>query len=106
MCMPVPLKRFHNKRDPDFSKDPSPSSYELSYRQLVYGGIVLTVFPGVFFVVRHLTACWQLTALPGIPPSYCVVESVLPSGTPVFDGTGPSSNILPPEVSAPEMEIP
>ncbi len=37
-------------------------------------GLVISI--GAFFLVSHLTACWQLTALPGVPPAYCGATSV------------------------------
>ena len=56
--------------------------------------------------MRRLTACWQLTALPGVPPSYCAVKSIPPSDLPAFEGAGTSSNEIPSEGTAPELEIP
>lgn len=56
--------------------------------------------------MRRLTACWQLTALPGIPPTYCGKESVQSASLP-----GPDPSSLPPEsigsaVTVPELDIP
>lgn len=77
---------------------------KFSLGQMVYWGLTLIAATGAFFIVRNLTACWQLTALPGLPPAYCAVESSQPSA--------PSDQMsLPVEpitanVSAPEMEMP
>ena len=62
----------------------------------------------LFFLVRHLTACWQLTALPGFPPSYCAAEPVNPSGLTDLNVTGEPSTGSPstPEVEAPQIEMP
>jgi LCP family protein required for cell wall assembly len=58
-----------------------------------------------FFIVRKLTLCWTLTALPGVPPAECSLQyqpssdlSTLPDPT--------TSNFLAVEISAPEMELP
>ena len=40
-------------------------------RPIVFWGVMIVLAVGVFIVVRYLTACWTLTALPGIPPTYC-----------------------------------
>jgi len=45
--------------------------------------------------VRRLTACWQLTALPGIPPADCAAEPSIPSGLPdPYDVNLPAEPIL------------
>ncbi len=73
---------------------------------LYFWGLGLLIAIGLFFLVRHYTACWQLTALAGIPPSYCATKSVPASDLPAFEGAGTSSNEIPSEGTAPEMEIP
>ena len=82
------------------------NSQKLLWQQVVYWGFTLVVAISVFFCVRNLTACWQLTALPGIPPSYCAPGSENPSG-PVDPGVASTPGTdIPAEVAAPEIEIP
>lgn len=45
---------------------------------LVFWSCILLLSAGSFFLVRRLTACWQLTALPGIPPAYCGAAPAAP----------------------------
>jgi LCP family protein required for cell wall assembly len=73
---------------------------------MAYWAFALIAAIGVFFFVRRLTACWQLTALPGVPPTYCAAKSIPASDLPAFEGAGTSSNEIPSEGTAPEMEIP
>ncbi|MFZ5904476.1 MAG: LCP family protein [Chloroflexota bacterium] len=44
------------------------------WRHIHYWGFALGLAAGAFFFVRYLTACWQLTDLPGVPPVYCRQE--------------------------------
>jgi len=39
-----------------------------SWRQIIYWGMALTAAIGAFLFARQFVACWQLTALPGVPP--------------------------------------
>jgi LCP family protein required for cell wall assembly len=58
-----------------------------------------------FFIVRKLTLCWTLTALPGVPPAECAFQNQPSSDLPASpDPT--TANDLPIELSAPEMELP
>ena len=86
------------------NRKPTPHKY--SWRQVLYWGFTLIAATATFFFVRHMTACWQLTALPGVPPSYCAAESVHPSDLPAFEDAGASGDEIPSEGTAPEMEIP
>ncbi len=82
-----------------------PAFYHPSWRAIVYWSFALIATIATFFFVRRLTACWQLTALPGLPPSYCSAEPSNPSGLPdPYDGNLTAEPMLP-EVSAPAMEI-
>ncbi|MBI5954877.1 MAG: LCP family protein [Chloroflexi bacterium] len=76
----------------------------LSVGTIYFWGLVLLLSIGLFFLVRHYTACWQLTALPGILPSYCGSEN-LPSkpdhnleGAPIAD--------IPVDIEIPQVEMP
>ncbi len=73
---------------------------------MVYGGIALGLAAGAFFFMRYLTACWQLTALPGVPPAYCAQADEIPPELAGLDiASTPGANI-PAEVPAPEIEMP
>ncbi|GJQ37549.1 MAG: hypothetical protein JETCAE01_35590 [Anaerolineaceae bacterium] len=83
----------------------TPNIYHPFWRSLAYWIFVTAAVLAVFFIVRKLTLCWTLTALPGIPPAECSLQyqpssdlSALPDPT--------TSNVLAVEISAPEMELP
>jgi LCP family protein required for cell wall assembly len=79
---------------------------KFSLGQMVYWGFTLIAAIGAFFIIRNLTACWQLTALPGVPPAYCAAESSQPSILPDPDQMSLPVEPITSNVSAPEMEIP
>jgi len=65
-------------------------------------GLVLAVL--LFVFLSGFVACWQLTALPGIPPQSCKAGGTAPvatnsSGTPIAETVTPS-------LSAPQVELP
>jgi LCP family protein required for cell wall assembly len=72
--------------------------------QVIYWGLALVLAVGAFFFVRHMTACWQLTDLPGTPPAYCASEPRIPD----LDLPSPPIGNIPstPEVGAPEIQYP
>ncbi len=57
----------------------------LSTSQITLWGLALLLSVGLFFSVRALTICWQLTALPGLPSASCAEEAVSPIETPVVE---------------------
>ncbi|MCJ7432279.1 MAG: hypothetical protein MUO77_02200, partial [Anaerolineales bacterium] len=59
-----------------------PNLQKLSTRQIIFWCLTLTLSVGVFFLVRSLVICWQLTPLPGIPPAYCSGRLGNPPGIP------------------------
>jgi LCP family protein required for cell wall assembly len=77
-------------------------------RQIIFWGFTLIFVVGVFFFVRRLTACWQLTALPGIPASYCTANLKNSSGMPDLNIEGAPNAEIPatPEGEAPQIELP
>lgn len=83
-----------------------PAFYHPSWRGIAYWSFALIAAIATFFFVRRLTACWQLTALPGIPPSYCSAEPSNPSGLPDPYDVNLLAEPMLPEVSSPAMEIP
>jgi LCP family protein required for cell wall assembly len=76
------------------------------WRGVLYWAFALGLASGAFSFMRHLTACWQLTPLPGVPPAYCASGFEKPfervgihtASTPVTE--------MPPNVPAPEIEMP
>jgi len=85
-----------------------PPLQKASARQIIFWGLTLILAVGLFFLLRRLTACWQLTALPGIPPSYCAVS--LENSPDMLDFTleGTPNAQIPttPEVEVPQIEMP
>jgi LCP family protein required for cell wall assembly len=81
---------------------------KFSLRQSIFWGVMLLLAVGLFVFTRSLTACWQLTALPGISPSSCGEAAVNPVGTPVLNAQGTPVAAVPPtpEVAAPEVQYP
>jgi polyisoprenyl-teichoic acid--peptidoglycan teichoic acid transferase len=78
---------------------------KIAWQRIVFWSISLILSVATFFFVRRLTACWQLTALPGIPPTYCGAESVDTTGLPApgLEGT-PGTNI-PVDLATPEVDL-
>jgi LCP family protein required for cell wall assembly len=85
-----------------------PHLQKLSARQIIFWGLTLIVAVGLFFFASRLTACWQLTALPGIPPSYCAANLENSPGVPDLNIEGAPNIEIPatPEVEAPQIETP
>lgn len=76
--------------------------------QIALWGVALLVAIGVFLFLRGFTACWQLTALPGIPPATCPGATAQGGSGPIINAQG--TDELPPptpeEVAAPPVEYP
>lgn len=83
-----------------------PNHQKFSVRQIIFWGVMLVMAISFFFFVRRLTACWQLTALPGIPPSYCTGNLENPQSIPDLNVEGVPIADIPSDVEAPEIEIP
>jgi polyisoprenyl-teichoic acid--peptidoglycan teichoic acid transferase len=86
--------------------NPKSTGSSISAGVLYFWGLALLLAIGLFFLVRHYTACWQLTALPGIPPEYCKGGVGNPSGLPDFEIEGDSNMEPPTELEAPEIDMP
>ena len=83
----------------------TPNIYHPFWRSLAYWIFVTAAMLAAFFIVRKLTLCWTLTALPGVPPAECALQNQSPSN--LLTSPGPATtNDLPIELSAPEMELP
>lgn len=83
----------------------TPNIYHPFWRSLAYWIFVTAAMLAAFFIVRKLTLCWTLTALPGVPPAECALQNQSPSNLPVSpDPT--TANDLPIEISVPELDLP
>ncbi|MEW6085838.1 MAG: LCP family protein [Chloroflexota bacterium] len=83
----------------------TPNIYHPFWRSLAYWIFVTAAFLATFFIARKLTLCWTLTALPGIPPAECALQNQPSSDLPASPDSETTNN-LPIEVSAPEIELP
>jgi LCP family protein required for cell wall assembly len=66
-------------------------------------GLVLAVV--LFVFLSGFVACWQLTSLPGVPPSSCSIGGTVPVATLNPSGT-PAALTATPSLSAPEVQLP
>jgi len=83
----------------------TPNIYHPFWRSLAYWIFVTAAMLAAFFIVRKLTLCWTLTALPGVPPAECALQNQPSSDLPASPDPA-TANDLPIEISAPEMELP
>ncbi|MBE7434824.1 MAG: LCP family protein [Anaerolineales bacterium] len=82
----------------------TPNMYHPFWRSLAYWIFVTAAMLAAFFIVRKLTLCWTLTALPGVPPAECAFQNQSSSDLPALPDPATANN-LPVELSAPEMEL-
>lgn len=75
-------------------------------RVILYLCLALSFSAGAFFFMRYVTACWQLTSLPGVPPKYCHSNLEKPFELSGLDGTETPATSIPSEIPAPQMELP
>ncbi|MCL4530792.1 MAG: LCP family protein [Chloroflexi bacterium] len=79
---------------------------DLSLGLVFFWCVVIAAAIGIFIYARSFTACWNLTSLPGIPPSTCGGAAETALGTPlVIQGT-PAASLPPTPESAPVVEPP
>jgi len=83
-----------------------PNQQKFSVGQIIFWGVTLVLAVSFFFFVRHLTACWQLTALPGTPPSYCGENLESHQGIPDLNIDGAPITDIPSDVESPQIEMP
>jgi len=76
------------------------------WRGILYCCFALALATGVFFFMRRVTACWQLTDLPGVPPAYCAPGIEKPFEPVTNDAASEPGTEIPSEVPAPEVELP
>ncbi len=82
-----------------------PNIYHPFWRSLAYWIFVTVAVLTAFFVVRKLTLCWTLTALPGIPPAECSLQYQPSSDLPAIPDPA-VSNETAGEISPLELEMP
>jgi LCP family protein required for cell wall assembly len=82
-----------------------PNFYHPFWRSLAYWIFVTAAMLAAFFIVRKLTLCWTLTALPGIPPEECSLQYHPSSDLPTLPDPAVSAETAG-EISAPELELP
>ena len=75
-------------------------------RVILYLCLDLGLSAGAFFFMRYLTACWQLTSLPGVPPAYCHSGLEKPFELSGLEDAGTPASPIPSEVSAPQLDQP
>jgi LCP family protein required for cell wall assembly len=76
------------------------------WRRVLYWCLVIGLATSAFFFMRHVTACWQLTSLPGVPPAYCHVDFEIPIELDGIEKTGTPVTPIPSEVPAPQVDLP
>ena len=82
------------------------SFQKISQQQIIFWSISLILAVATFFFVRNLTACWKLTALPGLHPTYCDAESENPTGLPAPNPEDMPGVNIPVDFDTPDMEMP
>jgi LCP family protein required for cell wall assembly len=80
--------------------------YQSAWRSIAYWLFALIAATCAFFLVRHLTACWQLTDLPGVPPAYCAPRFEKPFEPVITDAASKPSAEIPTEAPAPQADLP
>src|SRR5512142_849744 len=86
---------------------------KIAARPLILWGIAAAVAIGAFFFMQQFTACWQLTALPGMRPASCpgtpsqyggITPEVNAQGTAVLPPATPTDVAAVPEVEYPQWD--
>jgi LCP family protein required for cell wall assembly len=89
---------FKNLKFPEMARPP--------VRQIVFWVAALALAVGFFIFTRGFVTCWEFTALDGIPPTSCNVESG-GVGTPYLNARGTQIAVIPTEdISAPVAQAP
>jgi LCP family protein required for cell wall assembly len=82
------------------------SENNFSWRQKAYWGFALILSICAFILARRMTVCWQLTALPGIPPPYCSINSEHPTALPDLQNDGAAGDDISSDTTVPQMDFP
>lgn len=75
-------------------------------RVILYLCLALSLSAVAFFFMRYVTACWQLTSLPGVPPEYCHSGLEKPFELSGLEETGTPAPPVPSDVPAPQVHLP
>lgn len=81
-------------------------SHQRVWQGALYWSLALSLTVSAFFFMRHLTACWQLTSLPGLPPAYCHAEVETPFAPANPEATETPATPIASKNPAPQMELP
>jgi len=74
--------------------------------RIFFWGFTLALSIGLFFFVQHLTACWQLTALPGSRPDFCSDDGNKLPGTPDLSFEHVPDSDISIDAPSPEVQMP
>lgn len=77
----------------------------LLLRLLAYLCLALGLYAGAFYITSAVVACWQLTSLPGVPPSECRAPARASFEPPVVKETETPAAPASPEIPAPEIDL-
>lgn len=102
--MPGPIE---SHKLPGLLKDST--NRRMPLRQWIFWSTALFAAAGLFLFARNFVACWQLTALPGIPPSTCAGASTslpvtLPANSQQGEPALPTQAAGLPDVPAPQWD--
>ena len=75
-------------------------------KQWILWGATLVAAVGLFVFARGFTACWRLTALPGIPPSTCAGAGASVPATPSIENNRAASPLPTQAADIPEVPAP
>ncbi|MBI5933875.1 MAG: LCP family protein [Chloroflexi bacterium] len=73
---------------------------------LAYLCLALGLYAGAFYVTRAVVACWQLTSIPGVPPSECRAPARASFEPTVVSETQTPAAPASPEIPSPELDLP
>jgi len=82
-----------------------PNTYHPLWRSPRWWIFITATTLATFFIVRQLTLCWTLTALPGIPPAECTVQNQVFSSLPGSPDPSTASD-LSVEATIPDLDLP
>jgi LCP family protein required for cell wall assembly len=71
---------------------------------LMGAGLVLAIV--LYGFLSGFVSCWQLTSLPGVPPSSCSALAPSAAAVTVMPGETPSVKTVTPVVNAPQVQLP
>lgn len=84
-----------------------PKIQKLPVGQIIFWGVIVIAAVFLFSFLRGFTACWEVTSLPGIPPSNCANAKTGVLSTPMVNALGtPEATLPPPSVDAPGVQAP